>query len=99
VEVLPRFYREGRLENEPLRMVAKDGRILDVQLSSAGTFDEKGRFLRSLAAIKDVTAERRVAAQPRRHAATLEALLPLQPHARGRAWPRSPVSCWSGPWP
>ena len=77
LEVLPRFYREGRLENEPLRMVAKDGRILDVQLSSAGTFDEKGRFLRSLAAIKDVTAERRVAEQTRRHAATLEALLHL----------------------
>jgi len=74
---LPEFYRHGRVENKPLRLVAKDGRILDVQISSVGEYDAQGRFVRSLAATKDMTAEHRVVAQTRLHADTLEALLHL----------------------
>jgi PAS domain S-box-containing protein len=74
---LPRFFREGRVVNKPHRMVAKDGRILEVQLSSVGEYDGEGRFVRSLAAIKDVTAEHRVAEQTRLHTQSLEALLRL----------------------
>jgi PAS domain S-box-containing protein len=74
---LPRFFREGKEENKPYRMMAKDGRILDVQLSAVGEYDREGRFVRSLAAIKDVTSDRQVAEQTRLHAETLEALLLL----------------------
>lgn len=74
---LPDFVQHGKVENEPLRMVARDGRILDVQISSVGEYDAQGCFVRSLAATKDMTAEHRVAAQTHLHAETLEALLRL----------------------
>ena len=77
LDELPRFFRYGRVENKSHRMLAKDGRMLDVQLSSVGEYDKDGQFVRSLAAIKDVTAERRVAEQTRLHAETLESLLRL----------------------
>jgi len=56
---LPRFIREGRLTRKPYQMVTADGRVLDIQLSAVGEYDEAGRFVRSLAAIEDVTERRR----------------------------------------
>jgi PAS domain S-box-containing protein len=56
---MPRFFREGRVSDLPYQMVAKDGHIIDILLSSVGEFDESGRFVRSLAVIKDITERRR----------------------------------------
>jgi PAS domain S-box-containing protein len=56
---LPRFLQAGTLAAMPFQMTAKDGRVLDVLLSSVGEFDPAGRFIRSLAAIEDITARRR----------------------------------------
>ena len=75
--LLPEFFQHGGVENQPLHLVTKDGRVLDVQISSVGECDSQGRFLRSLAAIKDMTAEHRVVEQTRLHAETLESLLRL----------------------
>ena len=56
---LPRFFREGCVSKMPYQMVAGDGRVLDIQLTAVGVFDEAGRFVRSLAALEDVTERRR----------------------------------------
>jgi len=56
--VLPRFFQVGRLTDMPYQLVARDGRVLDVLLSSVGEFDAAGRFVRSLAAMEDITERR-----------------------------------------
>ncbi len=56
---LPRFFQEGRVKCRPCRLVAKDGRILDVLLSAVGECDDAGNFVRSLAVVEDVTNRRR----------------------------------------
>ncbi|MHC1789470.1 hybrid sensor histidine kinase/response regulator [Solidesulfovibrio sp.] len=61
-ETLPLFLRDGLLTDKAYRMVARDGRELDVLLSAVGEYDAAGRFVRSLAAIKDVTENRRAEA-------------------------------------
>ncbi|KHK01509.1 PAS domain S-box protein [Desulfovibrio sp. TomC] len=58
-ETLPLFIREGRVTEKAYQMVAGDGRILDVLLSAVGEYDASGAFIRSLAAIKDITERRR----------------------------------------
>ncbi|OLN26988.1 sensory box histidine kinase/response regulator [Desulfovibrio sp. DV] len=57
-ETLPLFIREGRLTEKAYRMVARNGRILDVLLSAIGEYDAAGGFVRSLAAIKDISDRR-----------------------------------------
>ncbi|MYL84946.1 PAS domain S-box protein [Desulfovibrio aerotolerans] len=57
--VLPVFINQGRLSDQAYHMVARDGRVLDVLLSAVGEYDASGRFIRSLAAMKDVTERRR----------------------------------------
>jgi len=57
--VLPDFLQEGRVVDKAYRMVASDGRVLDVHLSAVAEYDASGRFVRSLAAMKDVTQRRR----------------------------------------
>ncbi|MEA4856981.1 PAS domain S-box protein [Solidesulfovibrio sp.] len=44
------------------RMVARDGRILDVIVTGTGEFDKAGRFVRTLSAVTDVTERRRTEA-------------------------------------
>jgi PAS domain S-box-containing protein len=56
---MPYFIREGRIANKGYRMVTRGGRVLDVLLSAVGEYDASGQFLRSLAAIEDVTERRR----------------------------------------
>ncbi len=55
---LPRLLKDGRVTDLSCQMVARDGRVLDVLVSSVGEFDASGRFVRSLAAIKDITERR-----------------------------------------
>ena len=56
--MLPQFYSEGRVTEIPYAMLAKDGRTIDVLLSSVGEYDEQGHFVRSLAAVEDITKRR-----------------------------------------
>ena len=58
-KTLPIFIREGQLTEKAYRLVARNGRILEVLLSAVGEYDAAGRFVRSLAAIKDITDRRR----------------------------------------
>ncbi|MFZ2870573.1 diguanylate cyclase domain-containing protein [Zavarzinia sp.] len=62
-EVMPRFWRDGHVEDVPYRMVAKDGRLIDVLLSAVWETDAQGNRLRTLAVMEDVTEKRLLAAE------------------------------------
>jgi diguanylate cyclase (GGDEF)-like protein/PAS domain S-box-containing protein len=55
-EVLPEFFRSGRVENVQYQMARKDGRIIDVILSGVLDEDPAGRGRVSVAVMTDVTA-------------------------------------------
>lgn len=57
-DVLPEFFRNGRCENVEYRMVCKDGRVIDVLLSSVLDQDPLGGGPSSVAVVTDVTALR-----------------------------------------
>lgn len=54
-DVLPRFFTEGAVQDEPYRMRCKDGAELEVLVTAVPERDAAGRFVRSLAAVLDVT--------------------------------------------
>jgi PAS domain S-box-containing protein len=54
-EVIPRFFREGQISDEPYQFIAKNGGVVDVLLSATAEFDDHGRFVRSRAVSDDVT--------------------------------------------
>ena len=54
--VLPAFFAEGRVDDVPYQMVAKDGQVLDVLLSGILERDADGKPIRSLAVIEEITA-------------------------------------------
>ena len=60
--VLPEFYRTGHVEDIAYQMLAKNGQVLDVLISSTSERDAQGHILRSLAVIQDVTERRRAEA-------------------------------------
>ncbi|MFU2210040.1 PAS domain S-box protein [Solidesulfovibrio sp. C21] len=55
---LPIFLREGQVSEFPYTMLSKNGRTIDILLSSVGEYDGEGSFVRSLAAIEDITMRR-----------------------------------------
>jgi diguanylate cyclase (GGDEF)-like protein/PAS domain S-box-containing protein len=57
-EVWPGFVRTGELRDIELRMVSRDGQPVDVLLSATGERDDRGRLVRSLAIVEDVTRKR-----------------------------------------
>lgn len=57
--VLPDYMARGYCTNVPYQMVCKDGSIVDVLLSATSERDDDGHFIRSIAAISDVTEQRR----------------------------------------
>jgi diguanylate cyclase (GGDEF)-like protein/PAS domain S-box-containing protein len=61
--VFPQSKVDGRCDNVAYQMVAKDGSILDVLLSSVWERDAKGDLLRTSAALLDVTEKNRLAAR------------------------------------
>lgn len=71
-EVLPEFFRTGRLQDVPYRFRAKSGRPVDVLLSATSERDERGRVTRSLAVLVDVTERLKAEAEVRRLTAELE---------------------------
>ncbi len=74
--VLPEFFRSGRCENVEYQMVAKDGRVIDVLLSSILDDDSSGQRRASLTVVTDVTAlkaaERRLAESEARYRGLVE---------------------------
>jgi diguanylate cyclase (GGDEF)-like protein/PAS domain S-box-containing protein len=76
-QVLPQFLRTGECRDVEYRMLARDGRPVDVLLSAISERDAQGRFLRSLAVLEDVTRKRlaeQLAAEHQRTAAMLECI-------------------------
>jgi len=74
---LPRFMATGECRDVEYRMLARDGRPVDVLLSAISERDAQGRFLRSLAVMEDVTRKRlaeQLAAEHQRTAAMLECI-------------------------
>ncbi|MGI9510039.1 MAG: putative bifunctional diguanylate cyclase/phosphodiesterase, partial [Geminicoccaceae bacterium] len=54
-DVLPVFRKQGAIEDVPCRMVRKDGETFDALLSVTSERDDRGRVIRSLAVLVDVT--------------------------------------------
>lgn len=54
-EVLPRFFKEGKVENIEYQFVKKSGEVFDVIMSAIAEFDETGDQVRSLAVITDIS--------------------------------------------
>ncbi len=52
---LPEFFKTGRCDAVPYQMLAKDGKVIDVLISSRLERDEHSAPLRSLAVLEDVT--------------------------------------------
>jgi diguanylate cyclase (GGDEF)-like protein/PAS domain S-box-containing protein len=75
-EVLPEFFRRGRIENVEYQMVRKDGRVIDVILSGVLDNDPAGRGRISVAVLTDVTAlnetKRRLAKSEARYRSLVE---------------------------
>ena len=59
--VIPRFVEQGYLRDEEYQMVAKNGDILDVQLSAIWLRDAQGKPLRSMSVLKVITEQKRLA--------------------------------------
>ncbi|MBU1452501.1 MAG: PAS domain S-box protein [Proteobacteria bacterium] len=55
-EVLPLFFRTGRIKNVSYQFVKKNGEVVDVLLSAIAERDDQGGILKSLAVLVDVTA-------------------------------------------
>lgn len=57
--ILPDYMEKGWCSDVPYQMVCKNGRIIDVHLSATSDRDCDGNFLRSVAAISEVTEQRK----------------------------------------
>ncbi|HEY7744777.1 MAG TPA: PAS domain-containing protein, partial [Desulfuromonadales bacterium] len=53
--VLPLFFQQGYVKDVPYQMIKKNGEPIDVLISAIAERDRRGRFLRSMAGIVDVT--------------------------------------------
>jgi len=59
-EVLPEFFRTGHCENVQYQMVCKDGRVIDILISSVFEKNPTGEGRASLAVITDVTPLKKI---------------------------------------
>ncbi len=59
--ILPQYYLTGECKDVAYQMVAKNGDRVDVLLSATAERDENGKFVRSMAALTDVTERNRLA--------------------------------------
>jgi diguanylate cyclase (GGDEF)-like protein/PAS domain S-box-containing protein len=57
--VLPLFFQQGYVKDVPYQMIKKNGEPIDVLISAIAERDRRGRFLRSMAGIVDVTLHKR----------------------------------------
>jgi len=58
--VLPYFFQHGYVKDIAYQMLRKSGETVDVLISAVAEQDRSGRFLRSMAAIIDVTEKKRM---------------------------------------
>lgn len=61
--VIAQFMRQGYLRDMDYQMLTKTGEIVDVSLSAIWETDAQGRQLRTLSVLKDVTEQKRLAAE------------------------------------
>ena len=61
--LIPQFIRTGTIRDASLQMLTKSGEIADVILSSIWERDAEGRPIRTLSTLKDITEQKRLAAQ------------------------------------
>ena len=59
--VIPRFMHDGAIRDIDYQMVTRSGEVFDVQLSAIWETDADGRLLRTLAVLKEVTEQKRLA--------------------------------------
>ena len=59
--ILPAYYQTGECKDVRYQMVAKSGEKVDVLLSATAERDANGKFVRSMAALTDVTERNRLA--------------------------------------
>jgi PAS domain S-box-containing protein len=71
----PEFVRNGRCTDVPYQLVTRDGRLLDVLLSTISERDASGRVTRSLAVLQNVTERKQIAEELDRHRRHLEDLV------------------------
>lgn len=57
--VLPLFFQQGYVKDVPYQMIKKNGEPIDVLISAIAERDRRGKFLRSMAGIVDVTLHKR----------------------------------------
>jgi|GEM_PF-432513 len=63
--VIPAFFRTGTCKDVPYQIVKKDGSIVDVLLSATAERNSRGKIIRSLAVLVDVTEQKRAEAELR----------------------------------
>lgn len=56
--IIPQFLETGRIREAPLQVVARDGRTIDVLLSSEAERDVRGEIVRSLSVMTDISEQR-----------------------------------------
>lgn len=70
---LPRMVQDGYVSGVNYQMIKKSGRVIDVILSAQSQLDENGNFVRSFAAMVDVTHERGLQAEMEKNAEAMQA--------------------------
>jgi len=54
-ETLPAFFKDGFCSNVPYKFIKKNGQTIDILLSANSEKDSRGKFIRSLCFLQDVT--------------------------------------------
>ena len=57
---MPEFFAKGQVKNISYRFVKKNGEVVEVLLSAIAEKDDKGKIVRSLAVLSDVSALKRI---------------------------------------
>lgn len=70
---LPKMIRDGQVSGIDYQMIKKNGDEIDVVLSAQSQLDENGAFVRSFAAMVDVTVERAMQAEMEKNAEAMQA--------------------------
>src|SRR5690606_374050 len=77
--VLPEFMRKGHCHDVPYQFLRRNGQVLDFLFSAVAERDNKGRIVRSVAVLTDVTERKRVEAELKFSKARLRALADNSP--------------------
>lgn len=78
---LPRFFKEGRIEDVPYQFVRKNGEVFDVLLSGTVEWDQEGKVARCMGILRDQTELRRERARAEREQSLRARLFESAPDA------------------